>query len=239
MTDLTLVVPTKGRPLNAARLIQAVNNTTTGPFEHLILAVDHDEPLTAEYRAAVPPDSEYETFQWATVVQVKASPQRIGPILNSLVPDLTADPNCSHIAFMGDDHLPRTEGWDAELVNALGGRPGVAYGNDLVQGENLPTAVVISSDIVRSLGYLVPPGLEHLYFDDFWKMLGQAAGNLVYREDVVIEHLHPTVGRADWDEGYRQANDPAQFAKDQAAYQEFLAHRWHDDLADLRLELNL
>lgn len=235
MTFLRLVVPTKGRPLNAARLIQAVNDTADGPFEELVFAVDHDEPLISGYRAAVPPETDGETFSWVKIAEVKTEPQRIGPILNHLAADLAAD--CSHVAFMGDDHLPVTHGWDRELVDALGGRPGVAYGNDLVQGEKLPTAVVISAGVIQSLGYLVPPGLEHLYFDDFWKMLGASLGNLVYREDVVIQHLHPTVGKAEWDEGYQLANSPEQFQKDRAAYTRYIGTRWHDDLRKLRKDL--
>jgi hypothetical protein len=138
---------------------------------------------------------------------------------------------------MGDDHLPRSPGWDEQLVDALGGRPGVAYGNDLVKGETIPTAAVISADIVMALGYLVPPRLEHLYFDDFWKALGQAVGNLAYLPGVTIEHLHPIAGTADWDDGYRRANDPGQFARDKAAYDEFLNEQWPGDLARLRREL--
>lgn len=234
--SLSMLVPTKGRPGNAARLLKAVNETAADDLFELIFAIDHDEPLAAEYAAAVPDDAPWNGWEWAKIARVKTDPQRIGPILNHLAVDIAAG-KATHIGFMGDDHLPVTDNWDRELIASLGGKPGVAYGNDLVQGEKLPTAVVISAGIIQSLGYLVPPGLEHLYFDDFWKMLGASLGNLVYREDVVIQHLHPTVGKAEWDEGYQLANSPEQFQKDRAAYTRYIGTRWHDDLRKLRKDL--
>jgi hypothetical protein len=235
--SLALVVPTKGRPANAARLIEAVNQTTSGYFEELVLAVDHDDPMLPVYRHTVPPETSNETWDWVKVAEVSVTPQRMGPVLNHVAADLAREH--THIAFMGDDHLPVTHGWDAELVDALGGKPGVAYGNDLVQGEKLPTAVVISSDIIRSLGYFCPPGQMHLYLDDFWKMLGQSVGNLAYRDDVVIEHLHPTAGKAPWDDGYASANSADQYNADHTAYTRFVMSRWPADLAKLKEDLGL
>jgi hypothetical protein len=170
------------------------------------------------------------------VVQVKAQPQRVAPILNTLAPALAR--KHAFVGFMGDDHLPRTQNWDVELTASLDGRPGVAYGNDLVQGEKLPTACIVSSDLILALGYMVPPGLEHLYFDDFWRMLGQDVGNLKYSPDVIIEHLHPTVGTAQWDASYLQNNDPAQFARDKTVYDSYLRTAWPEDLDRLKRGLH-
>lgn len=215
---LTVIVPTKGRPGNAARLVSAFADTIVDDDTHLILAIDHNEELRAEYYTAIP------LYPWVTLHTVEVKPQRMGPVLNEIAVHQAELADC--IGFMGDDHLPRTEGWDVLLAKALDGHPGVAYGNDLVKGEALPTACVISAKIIRKLGFMCPPRQEHLYLDDYWKMLGKATGNLVYLPDVIIEHLHPTVGKAPWDAGYHQANDPQQYAWDHTAYQEFLANDW-------------
>jgi hypothetical protein len=97
--------------------------------------------------------------------------------------------------------------------------------------------VVISSVIIRALGYMVPPGLEHLYLDDFWKRLGQDLGHLEYLPDVIIEHCHPNAGKATWDDGYERVNSPGQNAWDRAAYGAFLGGRWPGELARLRAGL--
>lgn len=119
------------------------------------------------------------------------------------------------IGFMGDDHRPRTKGWDAEFLTELQKmQTGIVYGNDLIQGENLPTAVAMTSDIIETLGYMVPPNMKHMWLDNYWKELGQKTGILRYRPDVIIEHLHPIAGRAPWDDGYLAVNALMQSDKD-------------------------
>lgn len=230
---LAVLVPSKGRPDNAARLAESIANTRGSELTALVFAIDPDEPHEQEYRQVL----RELAAPWISLVSVQSSPQRIGPILNILSQGIAAVH--THIGFLGDDHLPRTPLWDEELVRALEGRPGVAYGNDLLQGANLPTAGVISSDIINTLGYLVPVGLEHLYLDDFWKMLGQAVNNLVYRDEVIIEHLHPTASKSMYDATYQEANSPEQYSRDQQCFQEFINNRWPAELSRLKERLNL
>ena len=147
-------------------------------------------------------------------------------------------PRYEAVGFLGDDHRPRTPGWDTRLLAALDGRPGVAYGDDLHQGGRLPTAVVISSAIIRTLGYMVPPGQDHLYLDDFWRQLGLDLGRLEYVPDVIVEHCHPNAGKAPWDDGYERVNSPAQNTADSAAYARFMSSAWPEDLARLRAGLD-
>jgi hypothetical protein len=120
--------------------------------------------------------------------------------------------------FIGDDHRFRTPDWDIALSKAIGTAPGLAYGNDLLQGQNLPTAVMMSNAIVSALGGMVPPKLRHLYLDNFWKKLGEDLGNLVYLPQVIIEHCHPLAGKAEWDEGYRTVNAREVYSLDALAY---------------------
>lgn len=231
-----MIVPTKGRPENAERLLHAVNQTAGDELGRLVFATDSSEPLAEAYQRIVPVDG--ANWDWVRIFPVTAKPQRMGPVLNTVASLFAAQGKYTHIVFMGDDHVPRTSNWDEELVRSLGGKPGVAYGNDLAQGEKLPTACVISADIIRSLGYMCPPAQEHLYLDDFWKTLG-CSTRLVYRNDVVIEHLHPNYGKARWDEGYAAANSTNQYAKDQHAYSDFMTGRWLADRARLKKDLGL
>ncbi len=225
--SLTVIVPSKGRPDNVARLVEAVNATADDVLDKLVIAVDPGEPLTEQYEKAVRKGE--PGWDWIALEAVEAQPQRMGPVLNAAAVKYAGQ--YDHVGFMGDDHFPRTPHWDTELVASLGGGPGIAYGNDLAQGEALPTACAISSDIIRALGYMCPPAQEHLYLDDFWKRLGLLVGNLAYRGDVVIEHLHPNYGKARWDDGYAGTNSADQYSRDRAAYAQF---DWEDCLARLR-----
>ncbi|MDQ2876671.1 MAG: hypothetical protein M3Y33_18480, partial [Actinomycetota bacterium] len=124
--------------------------------------------------------------------------------------------------------------WDARLTAAVDAGAAVAYANDLHQGENLPTTPAIPAAIITELGYLSPPGITHLYIDDFWKQLGTDLGALAYLPDVIVEHMHPAAGKADWDAQWVTNNSSAQYGADQGAWQRFRDGRWPADLARLQ-----
>jgi hypothetical protein len=96
---------------------------------------------------------------------------------------------------------------------------------------------MVSSPLIRGLGYMVPPGLVHLYLDDFWKQLGTDIGRLSYYPEVIIEHMHPVAGKAPYDPGYTFSLDSALMNADRRRYEEFLARQWQSDLARLRESL--
>jgi hypothetical protein len=198
-----IMVPSARRPGSARRLAGAFA-ATASPSTTLAFAVDDDDPELDGYLAVS------KDFPWTELHLIEDSPHRIGPILNDMagrilkIPELRPD----FLGFMGDDHLPLTHGWDTELAGELRDRPGVAYGNDLHQGPKLPTACLISSRLVYALGYFVPPGMGHLFLDDFWLRLGHAT-HLAYRDDVIIEHLHPDAGKAEHDATYAAAGRDA------------------------------
>jgi hypothetical protein len=122
----------------------------------------------------------------------------------------------------------------AEAIKDI--KHGIAYGNDLLQGENLPTAVMQDSSITRTLGYFSPPKQRHLFLDNFWKDLGTELGTLRYVPEVILEHLHPFAGKSEWDERYVEVNDKQMYIYDQMMYQEYRITRWKEDLAKLRAE---
>ena len=138
-----------------------------------------------------------------------------------------------YLSFMGDDHRPRTASWDLRLANMIDQGPGLAYGNDLLQGENLPTAVMMSAEIVEAIGYMVPPVLVHMYMDNFWKDLGSALGALSYRHDVVIEHMHYLAGKSQIDEGYKEVNHVSVYQKDAEAYGKYVTESLLADVAKI------
>jgi hypothetical protein len=153
-----------------------------------MFCVDDDDPTL----------SEYQQLPNVVVGQRK----RLAPTLNDAA--LAAVDQYGIIGFMGDDHLPRTHGWDVQVAEAIGS-PGIAYGNDLLQGAALPTAVFVTSNIIKSIGYMCAPGLLHMYLDDTWKAWGDGADCLTYLPDVIIEHMHPGNNKAQHDFSYRES----------------------------------
>ena len=221
-TMLVMLVPSRGRPDNVAALVRACMDITTTDTQLAVL-VDDDDPLLPAYQ-------ELRIGEFAELVIARKAlipaPAKISQILNYFAPVYAQ--KHPYVGFMGDDHRPRTGGWDAALIQALD-RPGVAYGNDLFQQARLPTSCVISSELVRATGYMCPPSCEHLFLDDFWKLLGSTAGNLAYLPDVVVEHCHPAAGKAGWDAGYEYSMARATMGADRRRYEEFLNWPWPRD----------
>lgn len=156
----------------------------------LILAIDDDDPCLAEYLRLVDLYS----------VKVRVGKRlRLGGTLNAVA--LEYADQYQYLGFMGDDHRPRTLGWDVQYVEALKSHLFV-YGNDLLQGENLPTQAAMRSSVVKTLGYMSPPVLTHMFIDNAWKAWGEGVGSIKYLPDVIVEHLHPAAGKALTDHRY-------------------------------------
>lgn len=213
-SPILLVVPSRGRPEKAAELVEAVTNTVVGPVD-LLFGVDVDDPTMHRYPVDRGPH----------VRTTIGARQGMGGTLNALA--VAHAGAYEVIGFCGDDHRPRTQGWDHMILEAArqpGFRHRVIYGDDLIQGANLPTAVFMDAAIIRAIGYMVPPGQRHLYIDNAWKALGEALGTLTYMPGMVIEHMHPIAHKAEWDAGYLEVNDGALYEKDRAAFEMWRDH---------------
>ena len=216
MKDLVILVPSRGRPQNIEDLLFSLQETKTA--SELIVIVDDDDETLDQY-------IELGCKIMMIAKQGKGMARPLNFAANIFKDDYR------HFAFIGDDHRPRTEYWDQKLINALDEvGTGIAYGDDLLQGENLPTAVAMSGDIVRALEGMVPPGFIHLYLDNFWMQLGKDLKSFIYLPDVIIEHLHPVAGKAQWDENYRSVNAEEVYSADAKAFDEYIKSQAYQDL---------
>lgn len=203
MSRLLMIVPSRERPKACVEVLQEFKKNSVDA--DILFGLDDDDK--SEYAPEV-------------LERAEINPRlRMGGTLNLLATKYAE--KYQYLGFMGDDHRPRTQGWDSKLCDAIGGDPGVAYGNDLLQGSNLPTAVVLSSSIVERIGYMVPPALVHMYMDNFWRDFGNKIGNLQYRDDVVIEHMHYLAGKAINDLQYQEVNSSHVYEKDRLAYEDY------------------
>jgi hypothetical protein len=216
MADLAVITPTRGRPERFAALVSAIHRSAAGSVD-IWAGLDADDP--SEYLAALRdrPGSD-------AVVGTRGDRRSLSAWTNLLALEaLDGWHPPRYLASLGDDHLPRTVGWNRTLIEAIEALPGgvgIAYGNDLLQGENLPTAWVVSADLVRAVGWMMLPTAQHMYVDNAVLALGKATGQIVYRPDVVIEHLHPSAGgKAAWDASYRESNTSERYERDRAAFE--------------------
>lgn len=201
MRDLLVAVPSRGRPDNLARLMDAMADTCRGDT-HLVVGLDTDDPE----RWAYPEGPEYE---------VRPGLRQVVGWLNALIVPRVDD--YRFVGHLGDDNVPRTIGWDVRIMEALRRTP-FAFGNDLYPLRtpgSLATHVFTRVEVVTALGYFGPPVLRHMYVDNAWQAWGEATG-MTFLPDVVIEHLHYTVGKAPVDESYTASS--AHMATDAARW---------------------
>ncbi len=222
MSDFCLIVTSRGRPDNWARLSRELAYTTTTDLD-VWLILDDDDPTAEAYEV---PSSKLHGRRHIG--------PRLGHIgsLNEWAAN-AAEQGYRIIGQVGDDHVPRTIGWDARIREALD-MPGIAYGNDLFQGENLPTAVFMHGDVIRATGKFAPERLWHLYADNYWRDLGAAAGCLRYLPDVIIEHLHPAAGKSEHDATYEDSNNGGVWTADAAEWDRYQREQLPEDIARVK-----
>ena len=211
--DLLFVVPSRGRPHNIAALHDAWSATTTG-VSALLVAADDDDPTLPGYEQVCADRG----------IELTVGPRiRMVPTLNKVAVERA--PHHYALGFLGDDHRPRSLGFDAHYLAALRTLgTGWVYGNDLLAGERLPTQWAQTSDIVQALGTMIPAPVRHLFADNQIYDLGHAVERIRYLPDVVVEHMHYLNGKVVKDAGYEEVNAPDAFEVDRQIYA-----RWYSE----------
>jgi len=214
MKDLLVLVPSRGRPKNQERFLEYFFKNST--VSDVCFILDFDD------------ESNYLRFD--NVIYEVGEPLMLNEKLNIVSKKYCND--YKFISFIGDDHLLQTYAWDKMLINPLSKKIGISYGNDLYKKEELPTCSVISSEIIKCIGYMAPPELKHSYIDKFWLDLGTAVGSINYFDDVVWEHIHPDNKKTEIDETYlRGWSSQSQDKENYALYKNI---RFDQDVAKIK-----
>lgn len=222
MLKSVFIVPTRGRPQNAERLLKAWDET--GAVADLYFVCDIDDWALRDY----------EKIPNINIITNHVTATGSAAPLNMAAMMLLNDSQYDHydfFGFMGDDHLPKTQFWDYRLRLLFPmDKNGIAYGNDLLQGQNLPTAALLSRGIVQTLKGMTQPGTKHLYFDNFWKQLGTDIQGLYYDHSIIIEHMHPLARKAAMDDHYARVNSREYYDHDREVYEAYINSQDYKDL---------
>ncbi len=224
---LLTLVPTRNRVEKALDLLDVFYETSTDDSSGLLFVVGTEDPRYREYYRSIPKN---HFIDFPDRGMVKA--------LNYAAPLYAGEYEA--IGFMGDDHRPRTSGWDERYLRALKGLGGgFVYGNDLLMGERIPTQVAISSSIIRALGHFGSRRFTHLNVDVSWKDMGIALNRITYLDDVIIEHMHPAVSKSKEDAGYRFVNSKTMVQKDDKAYADWKKYDFQDEVNRVKRALDI
>src|SRR3990167_9217332 len=210
--DLLVICPTRERPERLQTFMESFNENILLGCTGIIYCVDDNDPQLVEYQKIFGSEHCYHIGTGRRTITMK---------MNQVVNDLC--PGYKYYGYLSDDNIIKTQYFDTKMIEAIkdGGGWGMAYGNDLFQGEKLPTHIFASGNLVKALGWLYLPSVRHLYGDNAWKVLGEGIHRLHYLKDVTIEHVHPMAKKAEWDESYKYTNSPAIYEGDKKAF-----HKW-------------
>lgn len=191
------------------------DRTRESVYTHLTLVLDPEDPHVAEYRGLAMGRpwfaAEYDTGNMV---------QRTNEAIRHIKADI--------YGWAADDNVFVTHGWD-EAVREAFCDPTITTvnTNDLLVGDEKGGVYFVRGDVVRTLGWFLPPFLSHLYVDFAISSLAKRAGTYKYLPEVIIEHRHPYAGKAAWDDLYRSVNNPEQDSRDRAAFYQW----WNSEAA--------
>jgi hypothetical protein len=191
------LLPSRGRPHLVERLFNVGEFKTPG-----LLILDEDQKYDVEL-----PEG------WETLVLPR---MYLSPKLNAGVAHKPSEP---WYGILNDDHLPKTEGWDVKLVEALKTQrmvwPKDNYGDRISTG-------VFDGDLVRALGWITPPELNHFYIDDAHELIAEVLG-CRRLDEVMVSHEHVNKGRMKPDQTYRERPEPN---RDRVAFHHWCKDKW-------------
>jgi len=189
VSELGLLVPSRSRPQNVARLWESMRRTCTAPTV-LLVGLDADDPQ----RDAYPPGPGYV---------IQDGLRYVTAWVNYLA--LMTYGQFDAVGTVGDDNTCSSDGWDTAILKALEREP-FAFANDLYPSRpagSLSCHIFMRADVVKTLGYMGPPEISHMYVDVAWYAWCLACGH-EFLHDVLIPHHHYTTG-APHDETYARS----------------------------------
>ena len=198
MMDKTLIIcNTKNRPQICQRMLTSFHDTRGLEGTQIVFCLDYTDKHLHEYVDVLADE----------LVMIK-TPNYVAPVVNMVTKQLRTD--YDYYGIINDDHVYRTKDWDKELIGTIkdkGNGWGMAHANCLWHDSDIvcrhPSGLVLSANIVKVLDYLIWPGLRNFKTDTYLRDLVEPLKLQFYREDVVIEHMHVNVGKAEMDDNYR------------------------------------
>ena len=122
--------------------------------------------------------------------------REVWPVLKEL--------NVEWVNVLNDDHYIVTKEWDKKLRAKLNGYNFVTCNDNWNTPLKAAGATVFSMELLETLDIpIYPPGMQHLFIDDFWETIGRATGCWDIDMSVLIEHRHALKGQSPQDDTFR------------------------------------
>lgn len=209
-----MLLPTRQRPFNVYRLLESIAATAHTDQVEVVFRTDDDSPL----------DRGSGIFNDPRIIEVCGPRITLSQMWNEAY-------EVSHgeiVMQCGDDIVFRTTGWDECIRRVFEETPDkvlLAYGNDLLQGQNLATHGFVHHTWVDTLGYFTPPYFSCDYGDQWLFDVACSLGRARYLPEVITEHMHPAAGKAQWDQNHQERVERGQRDGIHDLYRQLLPER--------------
>lgn len=137
------------------------------------------------------------------------------------------------VILLNDDHILKTKHWDKAIASQISGVNIIGTNDGWQAPRRLAGATAWSCKVLRTIGWMFPPGCKHLFIDSAWEFIGSKAGAIRILMDVMVEHDHAfkhgnkdTTHSQVYPEGWETGPDAQ-------AYNKWMAENAQDDLKKL------
>lgn len=214
--NITLLGATRKRPLLLQRMFDsAIETAKHQDLIEMSIYVDKDDLETQEHLKTMKGN-----------IQVTVG-ERI--VLSDMWNKAYKKANADILMGCSDDLIFRSKDWDEKIINIFNqyeDKIVLVHANDLIQGIRITTVPFLHRRWVETLGYFLPPYFSCDRADVWLTEISKALNRRIYLPDMVIEHMHYSIGKAKYDETY---------AKGRARGRRDNVHRLYGQLTDKRL----
>jgi glycosyl transferase/beta-hydroxylase protein BlmF len=223
---ISILVPTRGRPQNVARLLDSVFATAAGEVE-VVLYVDDDDIHGPMIKQAESND-----------VSVIVGPRIV---LSECWNRCFERARYDVVMQCCDEAVFRTDDWDRFVLAEFQKVPDkivLVHGRDGIQDAGLATMGFVHRRWVETVDYLCPPYFSCDYNDLWLTEVADALHRRVFLPDVLFEHMHPVVHKAPLDTTHQERLNRGSRDNVGALYRN-LAPQRAADVAKLRAALGV
>lgn len=193
----SLLHPSRSRPHKSVRTIEKWLDCSASTDYELIVSVDESDPSLDQYK------SFYNKGRFANPnvkVIVNNNRSAVDAINNA------AKASTGEVMIVVSDDTDTIKGWDRVLSQAIGTHTDfVLKVYDGIQ-EWIITMPIMDRVYYNRFGYVYYPEYKHMFCDTHLTHVADALGKIIFRNDIIIPHLHYSIRKSEKDEVSEKAD---------------------------------
>jgi hypothetical protein len=188
---ISLLIPTLNRPNSMKDFAESVDKTTKDANKiELLFGIHEDDTKSIEMASELGKALHIKT-KCALISRYSDGKPHLSHLWNQLYAKATNP----ILGYFGDDVLFKTPGWDIEVRAEFSKNKCILLScNDVHVQQGKQATLFFTHKIVHdAIGYYLYPDLRRWYMDTALEVIYRNCRTLIYRADLLMEHLHPDV----------------------------------------------